>query len=345
MQILDERSKEILWAIIESYISFNGPVGSRTVTRKYSLGLSPATIRNTMADLEEMGYITQPYTSAGRIPTEKGYRLYVNSILNKHALNINRNLLRRLYSKLRLIEKDINRLIIEASKTLSDFSRYLGVAIPPKTEEIILKRIEFIKHGRKKIFGILVSEEGVVKNRVMNFQESYTQKQLDKTVRYLNNELSGLSLREIKSRILSQMSEEKIICDKLILNALMLCKKLIAWETESLFYFGEISGTRNLPDFANMKQIKELFKAIEDKHLMIKLLDKMADLEGVQVFIGSENILSEIRELSMVASTYNDGARALGTVGIIGPTRMDYEKIIPIVDITAKTLTRILSER
>jgi heat-inducible transcriptional repressor len=345
MSVLDERSKKILWAIIESYIAFNGPVGSRTVTRRYSLGLSSATIRNTMADLEEMGYITQPYTSAGRIPTERGYRLYVNAILKKrHALHMNRKLLQRLYSKLRLIEKDINRLIQEASRTLSDFSQYVGVAIPPKTEEITLKRIEFIRHGGKKVFGILISEEGVIKNKVIQLDELFTQKQLDKTAKYLNNELSGLSLREIKSRILSQIAEEKVRCDQLILNALMLCKKLISWESENVFYFGEVSGTRNLPDFANMTQIKELFRAIEDKHLMIKLLDKMADLVGVQVFIGSENILSEIKELSMVASTYNDGTRILGTIGVIGPTRMDYEKVIPIVDLTAQTLTRILSE-
>lgn len=124
------------------------------------------------------------------------------------------------------------------------------------------------------------------------------------------------------------------------MNALMLCKKAIAWETENIFYIGEISGTCNLPDFANMKQIKELFKAIEDKHLMVKLLDKMADSEGVQVFIGSENIFSEMKELSMVGSTYNDGHRTLGTVGVIGPTRMNYEKVIPIVDLTARTLTQ-----
>jgi heat-inducible transcriptional repressor len=257
---------------------------------------------------------------------------------------MNRKLLQRLYSKLRLIEKDINRLIQEASRTLSDFSQYVGVAIPPKTEEITLKRIEFIRHGGKKVFGILISEEGVIKNKVIQLDELFTQKQLDKTAKYLNNELSGLSLREIKSRILSQIAEEKVRCDQLILNALMLCKKLISWESENVFYFGEVSGTRNLPDFANMTQIKELFRAIEDKHLMIKLLDKMADLVGVQVFIGSENILSEIKELSMVASTYNDGTRILGTIGVIGPTRMDYEKVIPIVDLTAQTLTRILSE-
>ncbi|GMR03354.1 MAG: heat-inducible transcriptional repressor HrcA [Thermodesulfovibrionia bacterium] len=347
MSVLDERSRKILWAVTKSYIASNGPVGSRTVTRKYSFALSPATIRNTMADLEELGYITQPYTSAGRIPTERGYRLYVNSILKKHSLakNKRKRLLKQLSDNLPSIEKDVYKLIKEVSKTLSALSHYLGVATPPKEEDITLKRIEFIRHERKKVFGILISEEGIIKNKIIYLEELFTQKQLNKIVRYLNNELTGLTLGEIRIRIVSQISREKTICNELIINALMLCKKLIEWETENMFHIGEISGTANLPDFANMKQIKELFRAIEDKHLMIKLLDKMTGSEGVQVLIGSENTISEMKELSMVGSTYNDGNRTLGTIGVIGPTRMDYEMVIPIVDLTAKTLTQILSER
>jgi len=346
MSTLDKRGESILWAIIESYIASHGPVGSRTVTRKYSLNLSPATIRNTMADLEELGYIMQPYTSAGRIPTERGYRLYVDSILKKNTLRTNKKLLQQLYSRLCTIEKDINKLIKATSKTLSVFSHYLGVATPPKAEEITLKRIEFIRHGRNNLLGILISEEGIVKNKILHSEKDFfTQRQLDKITNYLNSELTGLTIREIKTKILSQISKEKTACNNLIMNALMLCKKVIAWETGNIFFMGEISGTCNLPDFATMKQIKDLFKAIEDKHLMVTLLDKMSLSEGVQVFIGSENIVTELKELTMVGSTYNDGHRTLGTIGIIGPTRMNYEIVIPIVDLTAKTLTQILSER
>ena len=344
MQEMDERSKKILWAIIESYIATSGPVGSRTVTRKYSFGLSPATIRNTMADLEELGYVTQPHTSAGRIPTERGYRFYVNTILKECALSINKALLQHLSNRLRIIEEDISKLIKEASRTLSIFSHYLGVATPPRAEETILRQIEFIKYGENKVLGVLISAEGIVKNKVIALEKKLTQRQLDKITKYLNKELAGQTLKEIKTKILSQLSREKTVCDKLIANALMLCRDVISWETENIFYMGEISGTCNLPDFATMKQIKELFKAIEYKHFMVKLLDKMIDSEGVRVFIGSENILSEMKELSMVASTYNDGRRTLGTVGVIGPTRMNYEKVIPIVDLTARTLTQILSK-
>lgn len=349
MNELDERSKKILWAIIQSYISCEGPVGSRTVMKRYPIGLSSSTIRNTMADLEGLGYVAQPHTSAGRIPTEKGYRVYVNFLLEERTssiVNINKQLLQHLFNKLRDIEKDINKLIKETSRTLSIYSKYLGVATHPKPEGMVLRQIEFIKHRNNKILSILISEDGVVKNKVITLEDkTFTHQQLDTISRYLNSELKGLTLGEIKAKIVSQISREKIICDKLIANALALCKKAIELETENMFYSGEISGTWNLPDFASMKQIKDIFKAIEEKHFIVKLLDKLSSSEGVQVFIGSENILSEMRELSVVASVYNDGHRALGTIGIIGPTRMDYEKVIPLVALTAKTLTQIFSGR
>jgi heat-inducible transcriptional repressor len=346
MHELDERSKKILWAIIKSYTVYNGPIGSRTVMKRYPMGLSSATIRNTMADLEELGYVTQPHTSAGRIPTERGYRFYVDTIIKEHDYSINKKILQQLADRLRIIEKDVNKLVNEASKTLSKFSHYLGIASAPKTELITLEHIKFIKHKRDNILCVLVSEEGIVKNKIITFKErSFSQGELDKIANYLNSELKGLTLKEIKTEILSRISREKTVCDKLISNALILCNKIMEWETENIFYYGGIAGTPNLPDFATLKQIKKLFKAIEEKHLMVKLLDKLSESEGVKVFIGSENILSEMKELSFVASTYNDGRRTLGTIGVIGPTRMNYGKVIPIVSHTAKTLTQILSKR
>ncbi len=343
---MDERSKKILWAVIESYIASNGPVGSRTLMKKYPFGLSSATIRNTMADLDELGFVAQPHTSAGRIPTERGYRFYVDALLQERSFHINKSLLYQLVDKLRLIEKDINKLLKEASKTLSAFSHYLGVVTAPNEDEMILEHIEFIPHKKNKILCVLISEEGIVKNKVITLEEdTFNQSQLHKITRYLNNIFKGLTLSEIRIKIVSRISQEKVICDKLIDNALILCKKVLEWENENIFYMGQISGACNLPDFATMQQIKELFKAIEEKHFMVKLLDKIAGSEGVQVFIGSENIISEMKGLSLVVSTYKDGTRTLGTIGIIGPTSMNYDKVIPIVNHTATTLTQILSER
>lgn len=341
MNELDERCQKILWAIIQTHISNNCPIGSRTVMKNFSMSISSATIRNAMADLEELGYVIQPHTSAGRIPTEKGYRLYVDSLL-KECASINKQLLRQIIYKLRSIEKDINKLIKETSKTLSIFSNYVGIATHPKAESMILKRIEFLRHMDNRILSVLISEDGVVKNRVIVLEEDVlTQRQLDKINCYLNNKLRGLTIKEIKDRILFQMAQEKRLCDKLIDKALMLCKKAVETETEN---YGEIFGVFNVPDFATVEQIKEIFRAIEEKHLMVKLLDKITISEGVQVFIGSENFLLEMKDLSVVISTYNDGRRPLGAIGIIGPTRMNYLKVIPFVNHTAKALTQILSE-
>lgn len=340
---LDERSKKILWAIIQSHIDLNEPVGSQMVTQRFSFGLSPATIRNTMADLKNLGYITQPHPSAGRVPTEKGYRLYVNALLKEYLPSPDEAPLQELSMRLRAIEKDINRLIEETSKALSAFSCYLGIAMQPRSEEIILKRLEIIKHRSNRVLCILISEEGIVKNKVITLDETFSQGDLDRIIKYLNRELTGLTLKEIKSEIISQMSMEKTLCDRLIANALRICNEVIMWATE-YSYIGEISGACNLTEFATITQIKKIFRAIEDKRLIVKLLEWIADSQDVQVFIGSENILPEMREFSMVVSTYSDGYRARGTVGIIGPTRMNYGRVIPIVDHTAKTLTQILSE-
>lgn len=340
---LDERSKKILLAIIQSYIDLNEPIGSRMVTERFSFGLSPATIRNTMAELNESGYLTQPHTSAGRIPTERGYRLYVDSLSKDFSLCPNKTFLQYLSNKLRFIEKDINKLIEEISKTLSTISHYVGIAMQPRSEEIVLKRIEIIRHKNNSLLCLLISEGGIVKNKTITWDDTFSQKDLCRIVKYLNHELTGLPFKEIKKKIISQISKEKTACDKLISNALRICREAIMWATD-YNYSGEISGTRNLPEFATMAQVKKIFQAIEDKHLIVKLLDKISDSQGVQVFIGSENILPEMRDFSVVVSTYYDG-RAPGTIGIIGPTRMNYEHIIPIVDQTAKTLTEILLER
>lgn len=342
MVALDERTKKILLAIIHSYIDLNEPVGSSMVSRRFSFGLSPATIRNTMAELKDLGYLTQPHTSAGRVPTEKGYRLYVNTLLKQKSLSINEDFLKHLSNRLSIIEKGINRLVEETSKTLSEFSRYLALAVPPRAEGMRLKHIEFIRHSSNKVLCILIAQDGTVKNNIITMEEALTRRDLERITNYLNDKLTGLTIKEIKSQIISQMSLEKSMCDRLISRALKMCREAVFWAAENTAN-GEISGTSNLPEFATMSQIREIFHAIEDKHLIIRMLDKVSDSEGVQVFIGSENIVPEMKGFSMVLSTYNDlGAR--GTIGVIGPTRMNYEQVIPLVEFTARTLTQILSE-
>ena len=343
MHKLSERFKKILWLTIQSHIDLNIPVGSILIARRFPIGLSPATIRNTMARLEEMGYIKQPHTSAGRVPTEKGYSFYVNTLLEEQALPINTLLSDELSKRFRYIKTDSGMLIKEAAKTLSSFSNYLALATPPRLENIVFQRIKFIKYEKKKILTILISEDNVVKHKIIELDKIYTQKQLDMAANNLNNSFSGLTIKKVKEIIIYQLYKQKIICDELTDNLLNICKDFIPSESDDIF-MNEISGTSNLPDFASMKQIKGILSVIEEKRFMLKLLNQVTDAKGTRVLVGMEAILPAIKGFSMVISTYNDNKLANGSVGIIGPTRMNYQKLIPIVDYTAKALTQVLSE-
>lgn len=343
MSELNERTEKILRAIIQSYIDLKVPIGSSVVTRRFSFGLSPATIRNIMAALEELGYVTQPYTSAGRVPTERGYKYYVDALLKEYTLSMNKAIVHKLFNRLQGIEKDLQQLINETSKTLSLFSSYLGIVTPPRAEDRTLKHIRVVKYERNRVLSILIFEDGTVKNRIINLERAYTQRELDKITNYLNISFGGISLSEVKNRVAYQLSRESITCDRLIANSLMVCKGLISMENEDMLMEG-LTGASNLPDFADINEIKDILKAIEDKHLMLKLLAQVDSSEGVQVFVGLEKIIPSMKKLSMVVSTYTDSVDARGTIGIIGPIRMNYKELIPIVDRTAKTLTKILSE-
>lgn len=343
MNKLDTRRKEILWAIIQSHIDLNIPIGSMLITQRFPVGLSPATIRNTMAKLEDMGYITQPHTSAGRVPTEKGYRFYVDTLMGEQTLSINSDLTKELSNRLSIIRKDNDSLIKEAARTLSSFSRYLAIATPPKIEDILLKRIKFIKYENNKVLVMIISDEGVVKNKIIELDKIYTQKQLDMVSNQMNSKFSGLTIKKVREKIAYQLYKEKTVCDQLIANLLYFCKDIIPPENDE-FSLNGLSGTSNLPDFATMKQIKAILRAIEDKRFMLKLLQHVSESQGIQVFVGMENIFPAMRELSMVISTYSNNKFVSGAVGIIGPTRMNYKEMISIVDHTAKALTQILSE-
>lgn len=343
MKMLDERRKKTLLAIVQSHIDMNSPIGSIMLTKKFPMGISSATIRNIMVKLEEMGYLYQPHTSAGRVPTEKGYRLYVDTLIEEKSLSLSSDMLRELSDKLRRYKQDNSVLIGEAAKTLSSFSHYLAIASPPKVEDIILRRIKFIKYEQKKILTILISEEGIVSNKIIELDKTHSQNQLDEASQYLNSKFSGLSLREVKERISNQLSAEQTLCDRLTDNLLFECRNMFVSDVDNILLNG-LSGTSYLPDFATLKQVKGILRAIEDKHFMLNLLQQVNDSHGTQVIVGMANILPAMKELSMVISKFNRNNLASGVIGIIGPTRMNYKKMIPFVDHTAKALTEILSE-
>jgi len=343
MPKLDNRRKEILWAIIQSHIDLNIPIGSMLITRRFPFGLSPATIRNTMAQLEEMGYINQPHTSAGRVPTEKGYRYYVDTLIDEQTLSVNSGLTMELSNRLSIIRKDPDSLVKEAVRTLSLFSSYLAIATPLKIDDILLKRIKFIKYENRKVLAIIISDDGEVKNKIIELDKIYSQKSLDMASDQLNSEFGGLTIKKVREKIAYQLYKEKTVCDQLISNLLYLCKDIMPLEDDD-FSLNGLSGTSNLPDFATMKQIKEILRAIEDKRFMLKLLQLVSESKGTKVFVGMENVFPSMRELSMVISTYSKNRFVSGAVGIIGPTRMNYKEMISIVDHTARALSQILSK-
>jgi heat-inducible transcriptional repressor len=341
--MLDERSKKILCAVIQDYINFPDPVGSRTVARKYSLGLSPATIRNIMADLEEMGFLAQPHTSAGRVPTDRGYRFYVDSLIAVKDYS-NKEILQDLYKRLETLRDNLDTLFIGATKTISLLSHYLGVAMSPKPEVSTLKRVELFKYRADSIVAILFTDEGMIKNKVISLGLELTQRDMNRIAGYLNSEFSGYTFHEIRLKVINEMSKDKIMCDRLISRAIKICQESFFQSHGDLFISG-LPDVLELPDFADLQKIKELSKAIEDKHTIIKLLDKLSEYDGVQIIIGSENSLDEMKKFSMVVSACKESYRPIGVIGIIGPTRMNYPKAIFIVDTASKFITKMLSER
>ena len=335
-----ERDRKILQAIIMDYIQTAEPVGSRTVSKKYKMGLSPATIRNVMADLEEMGFLLQPHTSAGRVPTDRAFRFYVDSILQVRKLSrVDRD---RIEASLQDEKLDINEMMKRASSLLSLFSKQTGVVLAPRFGSNIFKHIEFIKLREKKILVIIVSQSGEVQNKFIESDEPVDQDELDKYSRYLTEIMGGLSLVEAKRRIVEEMKQEKVLFDKLMYRALQLSQKALEDEGEGDVY---IEGQTNIiqsPEFADLEKMRALLLAFEEKTKIVKLLDKALSAHGIQIFIGAENELNEMRDCSVIAAPYSKENFTLGTLGVIGPMRMDYSFIIPIVDYTARIVGQIL---
>jgi len=341
--MLDERSRQVLFAVIDCYIHSPGPVGSRSVTKQYAFGLSPATIRNIMADLEEIGFLRQPHTSAGRVPTDTGYRYYVDAITAEKQ-SLESGLASDLNRRLEMLRKDINLFLDDASRMLSTLSHYIGIALSPNTSSATLNRIELIKYREDQVAVILFSDEGIIRNGIVPISPEVTQADLNRISGYINDRFSGSPLDEIKRVIIGEMMKEKSLCDNLIDDAIRICRDIFSAAPGNVYISG-LSEMLSLPDFCDIGRIKDLMSAIEDKQIMVNFLDRISDAGGTQIFIGSENPLDEMKKFSVVAATYKEGTRPIGTIGIIGPTRMNYQQAISIVDLTAKYITAMLSYR
>jgi len=340
---LDRRSKEVLRAVISHFIAKGTPVGSRTLCKMGRFGYSPATLRNIMADLEEMGYLTQPYTSAGRVPTDKGYRFYVDSLMRSRRLRKREE--EFILFSLKSYAGDLERLMEQTSRILSRLSRNVGLVFCPRLPSIVLKHIRFIKLEYPKILVVIVCHSGAVINKVIEASDDFEQTELDRISNYLMSEFNGLTLIEIRSRLLRMLQEEKAIYDRLLSRALSLSTKSFTDDllTESLHYAGT-SQLLEQPEFADINRMKSLFRALEEKGKLIKLLTRCIEDEGVQVIIGSEAPSQEFKEYSFIISPYKSGDNILGTLGVLGPRRMEYDKTIPLVRYVSYVLSQTITE-
>jgi heat-inducible transcriptional repressor len=332
-------------AVIHSFIHTGEPVGSRTISKRFDFGLSPATIRNIMSDLEELGFLGQPHTSAGRMPTDQGYRFYVDNLRSIEALSAEESAL--ISQRYTPYHGEVDEVMVATSRLLSEISHYAGVVLHIFSITLF-KRIEFVKIRGRQVLAIFVMESGMVHNKLIILDEEMTQDELYQISNYLNQEFSGQPLRTIRQHVLDRMAEEKAQYDKLSQQALSVGAKTFGETSEdaSDIYLGGTSNIMDQPEFAsNLDQMKELFKAFEEKNRLISLLDKCLDEPGVHVIIGSETPFKDMHECSFVTHTYSYDNRTLGVLGVVGPKRMVYSRVMAIVDHTANIVSKILTQQ
>ena len=337
---LNERSQNILEAIVEDYIVSAEPVGSRAISRRHSFSLSPASVRNVMSDLEEMGFLCSPHTSAGRIPTEKGFHYYIDSLLKVRDLSQEEeSQLRKNYRFKGMKMEDIMQ---EVGRVMSGLSNYTGLVMAPKFASTIFRQIEFVRLSHGRLLVIYVSETGLVQNKVIEAEADLGQRDLEQISNYLNRELNGMSIQAVREKISRELKTERAHYDQLQKRALQISSAALQDEAEDLVFVSGTSLMLEQPEFSTPEQMKRIIQTFESKKILIDLLDRSQDAQGVQIFIGSQNQNCEIDGCSLITSKFSNQKGAVGTLGVIGPVRMDYSQAIPIVDFTAQMVSRIL---
>jgi heat-inducible transcriptional repressor len=338
---LSARSRQILEAIVEDYIATAEPVGSSAVARRHAMSLSSATVRNVMANLEEQGLLISPHTSAGRIPTEKAYRFYVDSLVALRQ--VSREEKRAIVQHCRQSGAGLSGILKETSRTLSQLSNYMGIVVAPSFTADVFRHIEFIRLGHRKILAILVSSKGAVQNRLIETEEDPAPEDLVKMGNYLNGLMQGLTITQARERILSEMLDEKTRYDQLMSRALRISEQAVTVEGDEIFVEGQ-SRILEQPEFNDAGRMKEIFRAFEQKGQLLQLLSRCMNADGVQIYIGAETSLSQSAGISLITSRFVTSSNTVGMLGVIGPTRMGYSSVIPIVDYTARMVSRLLSE-
>ena len=339
--MLNDRAQVLLKFLVERYISDGQPVGSRALAKFSGLELSPASIRNIMADLEEMGFIASPHTSAGRIPTARGYRFFVDTLLTIRPLEEGQ--MHQLEDQLN--PSDPQRLVASASQLLSDLTRFAGVVMTPKRRSQSLKHLEFLSLSDKRVLLIMVTSDGDVQNRIIRTDHNYSPSELTQTANYLNQHYIGSTFEEMRLKIQRELEQLHQAMSKLMQAMLAAGGDGMAEQRDAFVLSGESNLLRVDDLSSNVSNLRKLFEVFEQKTQLMQILNDSSHAPGVKIFIGGESGVVPLDECSVVTAPYEIDGQIVGTVGVIGPTRMAYERVIPIVDVTAKLLSCALSQQ
>ncbi len=338
--MLSERARILLKFLVERHIADGQPVGSRALSKFSGMELSPASIRNVMADLEELGYIASPHTSAGRVPTPKGYRLFVDTLLTIQPLQMIEH--DQIRDQLR--PDDPRQMVAAASQMLSDLTHFAGIVMTPRRQGVGLKLVEFMQLSEKRVLLIIVATDGDVQNRIIVTEKPFTPSQLVEAANYINQHYAGYEFDQIREKVKFELSQLHHDISTLMSAVVDARASANSSETSGMV----MSGERNLMNMgdvsSNMVSMRRLFDVFDQKTQLLELLDISQRAEGVKIFIGGESSLVPLDEFSVVTAPYEVDGQIVGTVGVIGPTRMAYERVIPIVDVTAKLLSAALSQ-
>jgi heat-inducible transcriptional repressor len=339
---LSERAQMMLRALIDRYVLDGQPVGSRTLAREAGLDLSPATVRNVMSDLEALGFVCSPHTSAGRIPTVQGYRFFVDTLLQVQPLDNRAVDTMRLELALDQTPKD---LVESASGLLSGITQLAGVVTLPRQEHALFKRVEFLGLTGKRVLAILVTGEDEVQNRILSTEKQHSAAELQQASNYLNELFAGKDLSEVRATLLHEMQETRSNMNSMMVTAMQMADQVLEKNQNEDYVMAGQTNLMEFQELCDIEKLRKLFDAFNTKRDMLHLLDQCVHSEGIQIFIGDESGYRMLDECSLVTAPYSVDGEILGVLGVIGPTRMAYDRVIPIVDATARLLGAALNQK
>ncbi len=340
---LNERARSLLKILVERYIHDGEPVGSRTLARVTGLTLSAATIRNVMADLEELGYVHSPHTSAGRVPTVRAYRLFVDSLVPQSLTSDEQaQIERQLHTQVNTAQS----LVVEASQLLAELSNMAAIVTVPRRDFAHLRQIEFLQLSDKRVLAILVVNQREVENRIVHTHRNYTPAELEQTANYLTSRFAGKDLHSVRDALLSELKDARARMDAGLADAIRMAEQVfVEPSTASDYVVAGQTRLMGLQDFTSVERLRELFEAFTLKRDLLALFDHCLGAEGVQIFIGGESGYTVLDECSVVTAPYTVDGQVVGSLGVVGPTRMNYHRVIPIVQSTAQLLGHALEEQ